>query len=109
VNLFIQESAQEGIVFQFEWYAERGLAEIASRFRAATFDAIDALVPMPRAGTPRPGGNPQLVGLRSWPIKSFDELNVYYLVRRELLAVIRILHDKRNILAILDDQELEEP
>jgi toxin ParE1/3/4 len=109
VNLFIQEAAQDDIVSQFEWYAERGLAAIARRFRAATFDAIDALVAMPHAGTPRPSGNRQLAGLRSWPIKGFDELNVYYLAGPDLLTVIRILHDKRNIQAILDDQELEEP
>jgi toxin ParE1/3/4 len=108
VNLFIRESAQEDIVSQFEWYAERGLAKIARRFRAATFDAIDALVAMPHAGTPRRSGNLRLVGLRSWPIKGFDELNVYYLAGPDLLTVIRVLHDKRNIAVILDDQELEE-
>ena len=107
MNLTIQVSAQEDIVSQFEWYAEQGLADIARRFRVATFDAIDALIAMPGAGTPRPSGNPRLAGLRSWPIKGFDELNVYYLVGAAALTVVRVLHDKRDIGAILSGQDLE--
>lgn len=109
MNLFIQEAAQEDIVSQFEWYAERGLIEVARRFRAAAFDAMDALVAMPHAGIPRPNHNLQLDGLRSWPVKGFGAINVYYLVRPDLLTVVRVLHDKRNTAAILNDQELEEP
>jgi toxin ParE1/3/4 len=108
VNLFIQESAEQDILRQIEWYAEKGLPAIARRFHAAALDAIDALVAMPGAGPPRLTGNPRLSGLRSWPIKGFDEFQVYYLVRPELLIVVRVLHGKRDIGAILDSQELDE-
>jgi plasmid stabilization system protein ParE len=108
VTLFIQEAAERDILRQVEWYAENGLPVIARRFLAASFDAIDALSAKPDAGPPRHTGNPRLAGLRSWPIKGFDELRIYYLARPELLTVVRVLHDKRDVGSILRRQELEE-
>lgn len=107
MNLFIQESAERDILRQVEWYAAKGLADIARRFHAATLDAIDALQAMPDAGAPKPTNNPRLAGLRSWPVKGSGEFWVYYLTRPELLTVVRVLHSKRDIGMILEGQELE--
>jgi plasmid stabilization system protein ParE len=109
VNLFIQESAEQDILRQVEWYAEKGLPDIARRFHAASPDAIDALLAMPDAGRPKPTSNPHLAGLRTWPVKGIDEFRVYYLARPKLLTIVRVLHGKRDIGMILDRQELEEP
>ncbi len=105
---FIQGSAEQDILRQVEWYADKGLPDIARRFYAAVLDAIDALQAMPDAGPPKRIDNPCLAGLRWWPVKDFDEFRVYYLARPELLTVVRVLHDKRDTGAILDRQELEE-
>lgn len=109
MNLFIQEAAEKDIVRQVEWYAEQGVPHIGRRFHDAVLDAIDALLAMPEAGPPKPTGNPQLAGLRSWHIKGFDELWIYYLVRPPLLTIVRVLHSKRDIARILGRQTLEEP
>jgi toxin ParE1/3/4 len=109
VNLFIQESAQQDILRQVEWYADKGLPDIARRFYAAVLDAIDALQAMPDAGPPKPSVNPHLAGLRSWPVGDFQAFRVYYLARPEMLSVVRVLHGKRDIGAILDREEPEEP
>jgi plasmid stabilization system protein ParE len=52
VNRYIQEAAEDDIVRQFEWYLERGVPDVARRFRAAVFEAIDQLVVMPDGGPP---------------------------------------------------------
>ena len=109
MNLFIQESAQQDILRQVEWYADKGLPEVARRFYAAALDAIDALMAMPDAGPPKPSGNPHLAGLRSWPVRDFDEFRVYYLARPEMLRIVSVLHGKRDIGTILDREEPEEP
>ena len=36
VRLSVQEAAERDILRQFEWYAERGLADVARRFRLAS-------------------------------------------------------------------------
>ena len=109
MNLFIQGSAEQDILRQVEWYADKGLADVARRFYAAALDAIDALQAMPEAGPPRPTNNPRLAGLRSWPVKGFDAFWIYYLARPDLLTIVRVLHSKRDGGAILAGQELEEP
>jgi plasmid stabilization system protein ParE len=85
------------------------LPDIARRFYAAALDAIDALMAMPEAGPHKITKNPRLAGLRAWPVKGFDESWIYYLVRPDLLTVVRVLHSKRDIKTILVSQDLEEP
>ncbi len=109
MNLFIQGAAEQDILLQVEWYARKGLPEIARRFHGAVVDGIDALVAMPSAAPPEPTGNPRLTGLRKWPVAGFDEFWVYYLVREELLIVVRVLHDKRDVAGILGGQDVEDP
>jgi plasmid stabilization system protein ParE len=109
VNLFIQESAEQDILRQVEWYAEQGLPDIALRFHAAVIDAVDALVAMPGAGVPKATSNPNLAGLRSWQVAGFEEFRLYYLVHPELLTILRVLHGKRDIGRLLAGQEREEP
>lgn len=86
MNLFIQESAEQDILRQAAWYAEKGVPQIGRRFHSAVLEAIDAVLSMPEAGPPKATGNPRLAGLRSWHVKGLDELRVYYLVRPGLLT-----------------------
>ena len=96
MKLIIHEAAEQSIVRQIEWYAEQGLPEIARRFHGAVLSAIDALAAMPEAGAPKFFASPRLAGLRSWPVDGFGEFRVYYLVHPELLAILNILHGKRD-------------
>ena len=105
---FIQAAAEEDILHQIEWYAQQGVPAVARRFQASVLEAIDALSGSPEAGTPKFINNPQLAGLRSWPVRSFPAFSVYYLVQPEVLIVVRVLHGKRDIGGILGSQELEE-
>jgi toxin ParE1/3/4 len=103
VTRFIQSSAENDILAQVEWYAERELPDVARRFFVAAYEAIDGLAAMPLAGAPKHLDNPRLEGLRTWPVKGFDLFRVYYLARPDLLTVIRVLHERRDIRGILED------
>jgi toxin ParE1/3/4 len=109
VNLFIQAVAEQDILRQVEWYAEQALPHIAERFHGAVLDAIDRLCDMPEAGQPRPTGNRRLAGMRAWAVKGFDEFWIYYLIRGEVLTIVRVLHSKRDVGAILRAQTVDEP
>jgi plasmid stabilization system protein ParE len=67
------------------------------------------LATAPEAGAPKRIENPALAGLRSWPIKGFDAFCVYYLTQLGEVAIVRVLHGKRDILAILEHREPEGP
>jgi plasmid stabilization system protein ParE len=42
-------------------------------------------------------------------VKGFDEFRIYYLLRRDTLIVVRVLHSKRDVAAILEKQVIDEP
>ena len=109
MKLFIQASAENDILRQFEWYAERELQDVARRFLAAVRGSFDMLVAMPRIGSPRIVGNERLAGLRLWPVKGFEDFQIYYLPQDDQLIVVRLLSGKRDIAMILADQEVDRP
>ena len=109
MKLFIQLSAQDDILKQFEWYAGRGLPEIARRYRLAVRQAIANLSANPARGSPKRVSDPRLAELRTWPVAGFDDFRVYYLFDTHSLAVVRILHGKRDIGALLAETEIEAP
>ena len=107
MNLFIQEAAERDILHQVEWYAEKGVPAVALRFSDAVAESIKAVIAMPLSGAPKATTNPRLAGLRTWPVKGFDEFRIYYLVQPELLTVVRVLHDKRDTDALLRRQVVQ--
>jgi toxin ParE1/3/4 len=104
VNLFIQEGAERDILGEVERYAALGIPHTGRRFHAATLDGFDALIAMPQAGAPKALRNPKLAGLRTWPVKGFDEFKIYYLTDSDTLTIVRILHGRRDISRILEDE-----
>ena len=103
----IQEAARGDILGQYQHYLELGVYEVADRFLDAVNDAVDAVVKMPDAGAPKHFENPHLKGLRTWPVKGFDDFRIYYLTSDDLLMVVRVLHGKRDVQSILDGQDDE--
>ena len=109
MRLSIQDGAEADILLQVEWYFEQGLPVIARRFSASMANALRGIMSMPLAASPRHTGNPALSGLRTWPIRGFPEHRLYYVLRDDVLIVVRMLHDKRDSGAILVGQTIEEP
>jgi toxin ParE1/3/4 len=108
VKLIIQASAEDDMLRQYDWYEQQGLSGIADRFSAAVFAGINAAIRTPKVGAPRHSGNPALAGLRTWPVKGFDEFRIYYVIREDVFMVVRVLHGKRDIGAILETQVIDD-
>ena len=73
---------------QYDWYEKQGLYTIADRFSAAAAAAIDAALKTPKSGAPKHVGNPALAGLRTWPVRGFDDFRIYYLLRGDAFMVV---------------------
>lgn len=106
---FIQRSARDDILRQYGYFLDLESADLADRFLAAVNDAIDRIEINPGAGSPRYFSNPGLVGLRSRRVDGFDDLRVYYLIRDDVLTIIRVLHNRRDLGAIFEEQAVEKP
>jgi toxin ParE1/3/4 len=109
VKLLILPSADNDIVRQFEWYVEQDVPEIARRFRQSLQSSFEAVLSRPQAGAPRSVRNSALHGLRAWSVNGFGEFHIYYVLRQEVVMIVRVLHDKRDVDAILDKQSIDDP
>ncbi len=107
MKLIVQTAARSDILSQYEFYVRRGVAEIADRFIGAARSAIDAAFDAPLTGSPRQSTNPRLSGLRTWPIKGFPESRIYYVPSDTAVVIIRLLHDKRDVAAILRHERID--
>jgi len=61
-------------------------------------ESVNQLKRHPRIGALFLGSIP---GLRSWPVKEFEKIRIYYLQGPDGLRVVRILHGKRHVWRIL--------
>jgi len=91
-----------------EFYAVTGGEALVTQFLLAVCEAIGFIRENPACGSPRFLDNARLAGLRSWPIPGFDDIRLYYLhAEPDLVRIIRVLHGKRDLNAILMRDELE--
>jgi toxin ParE1/3/4 len=102
VRHVIRPAARDDIIRQYRYYlVDESVPEVAVRFLEALEDAINALCRMPEIGALRPLRSQALRSLRSWPVRDFEDVRVYYLLQEDLLRVVRVLHGKRDVARIL--------
>lgn len=71
--------------------------DAASRFLTAAQDACKLLARMPGAGAVREFKNPKASGMRSWPIKGFENYLIFYLKTDTGIEIVRVLHGARDL------------
>ena len=101
----IRPAAQDGIIRQFRYYLMAGAEEAATRFLDSVEESIDAICRMPNIGTPKLFKNPNLAGLRSWGVKGFEDILIFYLVQPDAQFIVRILHGRRDLKTILQREK----
>ena len=92
---------------QAEYLAQSGGKSRASQFQQAAEQAFERLAAWPQMGAPYRTPNPELSGLRTWPVPGFPKHRIFYLPRADGVEVLRVLHGARD-LAYLLDQDLPE-
>jgi plasmid stabilization system protein ParE len=105
VNIFVRTAAREDILRQYFYYLiEKDAAPAAERFLEAVQSAIGRSAKCPGAGAPKLLENPRLAGLRSWPVRGFPAMRIYYLHTADELRIVRVLHGKRDINPLLEEE-----
>jgi toxin ParE1/3/4 len=108
VKATFRPAAREDILRQYRYYLlEEDAEEIAARFLEAVQETIRQLCKHPRMGSPRTFANPALDGLRSWPVQGFPAIRIYYMIAGKTLRIVRVLHGKRDISSLLEDESAE--
>lgn len=109
MKISYSQSSCDDVTRQFRYYLVKlDLPEAAIRFKEAVRKTAKAISEQPHAAPPYRLRNPQLRNLRSWPVAGFEAIRFYFLVEDKTIRVIRILHGKRNIRGILEQEIAEE-
>jgi plasmid stabilization system protein ParE len=101
----IRPAAKDDIIRQFRYYLREDALEAATRFLDAVDESIEAICRMPHLGTPKLLKNPIFSGLRSWAVKGFEDILIFYVVQPDALRVVRVLHGRRDIKRILEREK----
>jgi plasmid stabilization system protein ParE len=78
--------------------------EIAIRFYEAVRRTIQSLSQNPHVGPRFSSNNPRIQNLRSWPAAGFEAIRIYYFLEADAMHIIRILHGKRDVRQIIENE-----
>ena len=107
MKVIYRQIARDDVLRQFRYYlVTRDVPEIALRFREAVRKTIRVISAKPLIPPPCQLANRRLHNLRSWPVARFDSIRIYFLLENDIIQVVRILHGKRNIRAILAEEPI---
>ena len=77
-------------------YLDEGGEDLAERFVDAVDVGIRHIAAQPGSGSPRYAVELQVAGLRSWRLKKFPYLLVYF-DSGDHIELVRVLHERRDI------------
>ena len=92
---------------QATYIAEDNL-DAAEGFLVAAEKTFQLLGRMPGIGKLCRFSNPQLSGIRQYPIKGFKNYLIFYRATDSEVEVLRVLHGARDLEAILDEDSTED-
>ena len=105
MKVLYRQTASDDIVRQFRYYLVTAEApEIALRFREAVRRTIESLSQNPHVGPRYSSSNPRVQNLRSWPVTGFETIRIYYALEADAMHIIRILHGRRDVRRILQNE-----
>jgi plasmid stabilization system protein ParE len=99
--------AEQDLLDHFVYIGERN-PRAAERFLAAAGEVFKLLAKVPGMGRAWESPSPRLAGVRSWTIPTFRNYRIFYRPIRGGIEVLHVLHAKRNIRKLLEDEAAED-
>jgi len=100
-----REQANQDVDDALSHYLDEGAEQAALAFIDAVERAYAHIARHPGSGSPRYAHELSLPGLRCWPLKRFPYL-VFYVERPDHIDVWRVLHDRRDVPAWMQEPEV---
>ena len=79
--------------------------DVAVHFLVYAEETLELLAKMPFLGTPRDFRSHKLRTLRMWHVKGFEDYLIFYRPIDDGVEIFRVLHGKRDIEAIFNDED----
>ena len=104
-KVYQRAAARRDLVEHFVYLAENAGLDTADRFLTNAENTFNDLAAHPMIGTTLKLHHPDLVGIRKWHIKDFENHLVFYLPRSEGVSIVRVLHAARDWWRLLGIEE----
>lgn len=99
-RIIVEALARIDLNQQFDYIAQDSLQAAQSYFDAA-MGSFKLISESPGIGHPRRSKIQQLAGMRSLPVRGFENYLIFYIPDDEKVRIVRVLHGARDIPAIL--------
>jgi toxin ParE1/3/4 len=96
-NVAVLPRADRDLDDQFHYYMGKRTPETAVRWLDRAHATFRFLLTQPGLGAPCQAQNPELAGLRRWPIDGFGNHYVYYRPTDDGIEVVRVLGGFRDV------------
>lgn len=103
-ELHVLPLARNDIKTSFDYLEEQSDIETAWRFFISVQESLERIQQMPGIGSPRRFRATRLHNLRQWPVKGFESFLIFYRVSGNSIDVHRILHGRRDIENIFEEE-----
>lgn len=104
-KLLRRRRADQDVDEQVGYYLDEGATDTALRFIDAVDAACRRLQDHPEIGVLREFQSTRLTGLRIWFLPDFPEHLVFYQQTEKTVEVVRILHAKRDVGTVINEQD----
>ncbi|BDC52238.1 hypothetical protein F183_A45530 [Bryobacterales bacterium F-183] len=109
IRVTVLPAAELDMLEQVEFYdGEGGNAALGDRFVAACEAGFARLSSFPESGAPVRLQHPKIQGIRFIPVPDFHDILILYQIRDGAVRIVRVLHGKRDIQAILRQESTPE-
>ncbi|AGY57405.1 type II toxin-antitoxin system RelE/ParE family toxin [Gloeobacter kilaueensis] len=95
-------AARDDLIEHFVYLAENAGLDVAERFLANAEISFNALGEQPMLGVALALRHPELIGLRKWRVKDFDNYLIFYQPRLDCVSIVRVLHGAQDWLRVLE-------
>jgi toxin ParE1/3/4 len=102
--LHILPAADNDVEQCFRYLRDESSLDQALRFLDGLQESLELIRLMPFIGSPRYFAKSRTRKLRQWPVKGFRDILIFYKITKDSIEVCRILHGRRDIRAIFEDQ-----
>ena len=96
----LRPKAERDLFDHEDYLAENASPETAARFVDAFESSVLLLATHPEMGVLREYRRPELAGQRMFPVSDFENYLIFYMPRRDVVEVTRVIYAKRNIRAL---------
>jgi toxin ParE1/3/4 len=96
--------ARRDLTEAVRYLREEGGSELSHRFLDELEATLVRLCSFPALGTAWPTTNPELIGLRRRLLPHFP-YSIFYLPTETSIEIVRVLHNSRDLPALLEDLE----